>query len=127
MVMNLKAAEPLVRSDNPNIVPYHPFFHCHGQPFHTFPLQHPTGPPRTLTLIWWNRGNQKRTSTSSQHCIYLPACSWAHLWYSLFPPITMDDMSISLRPTPPLCALDPIHSHPLKGKHPAILPLLLHH
>lgn len=80
------------------------------------------GLPWTAPLSWWSRDNQTRTSTSSYHCIHLPLCSWAHVWYFLFPPTTVNDVSIFLRPTTPLCAWDFIHSWPVKRNVPAILP-----
>ena len=112
-----QAAEFPVWSDNPNLVPYLPLFHCLGQPFHIFPTcsnsnrVSPHHHPQLTELR-----HQRRTSTSSPHCTNLPAWSWACVLYSLFLPIIMDNMSIYLRPSPPLCALELLCSHPPTGR-----------
>ena len=111
-----QAAEFLVESGNPNIGPYHPLFHCLEQPFHTFPLCSNSSRVSPYHPSQLTEQRHQRTSTSSPHCTNLPACSWARVWYYLFLPIIMDDVSISLRPSPPLCALELICSHPRTGR-----------
>ena len=103
-------------SDNPNIGPYHPLFHCLEQPFHTFPLCSNSNRVSPHHHSQLTEQRHQRTSTSSPHYTNLPACSWARVWYSLFLPIIMDDVSVSLRPSPPLCALELICSHPPTGR-----------